>query len=257
MKASSRSLALLILTMALGFTAISQASDTRCFEMRTYYAAPGKLDALLARFRDYTCKSFEKFGMTIIGYWVPVENPDNKLIYVLAFPSREAAQASWKAFIADPERVAYFKKTEENGKLVDKIESVFLKATDFSPEVKVCAEATPRTFQLRTYTASANNLPNLLTRFREHTCKLFEKHGVSNIAYWTPTDEKQGAADTLIYIVAHKSKEAGEADLQAFRADPEWIKAKADSEAAAGGPLTVKDGVKALFLSPVDFSPMK
>jgi hypothetical protein len=100
-------------------------------------------------------------------------------------------------------------------------------------------------------------LPNLLTRFREHTCKLFERHGITNIAYWTPSDEKQGAANTLIYIVAHKSKEAGEADLQAFRADPEWIKVKADSETAAGGPLTVKDGVKAVFLQPLDFSPMK
>ena len=95
-----------------------QVAEERCFELRTYYAAPGKLDALVARFRDYTCKNFEKHGMTNIGYWLPAENPDNKLVYVLAFPSRDAAKASWKTFMDDPERQAYFKKTEANGKLV-------------------------------------------------------------------------------------------------------------------------------------------
>jgi len=257
MKPIFRFLPLALLTVALSFTAAGQAADTRCFELRTYYAAPGKLDALQARFRDYTCKSFEKYGMTNIGYWLPLENPDSKLVYVLAFPSREAAAASWKTFIADPDRQAYFKKTEENGKLVDKIESVYMKATDFSPEVKVCCAAASRTFELRTYKASEKNLPNLLARFSNHTCKLFEKHGVTNVAYWTPADEKQGADDTLIYIVAHKSKEAGETNFKAFRADPDWVKVKADSEKAAGGSLTVKDGVKSVFMQPTDFSPMK
>ena len=257
MKPTFRLLPLALLTVALSFTAAGQAADARCFEMRTYYAAPGKLDALQARFRDYTCKSFEKYGMTNIGYWLPLENPDNKLVYVLAFPSREAAAASWKAFIADPDRKAYFKKTEENGKLVEKIESVYLKAADFSPEVKVCTADAPRTFELRTYKASEKNLPNLLARFRNHTCKLFEKHGVTNIAYWTPTDPKQGADDTLIYIVAHKSKEAGAESFKNFRADPDWVKVKADSEQAASGSLTIKDGVKSVLMQPTDFSPMK
>lgn len=257
MKPFIRSLCLASLSLVLVLAASAgQAADTRCFEMRTYYAAPGKLDALQARFRDYTCKSFEKHGMTNIGYWLPLENPDSKLVYVLAFPSREAATASWKAFIADPDRQAYFKKTEENGKLVDKIESVFLKATDFSPEVKVCCAAEPRTFELRTYKASEKNLPNLLARFRNHTCKLFEKHNVTNIAYWTPTDPKQGADDTLIYIVAHKSKEAAETNFKAFRADPAWIAVKEASEKAAGGSLTAKKP-DSVLMKPTDFSQMK
>lgn len=256
MKPTFRLLPLALLTVALGFTAAGQAADSRCFELRTYYAAPGKLDALQARFRDYTCKSFEKHGMTNIGYWLPLENPDNKLVYVLAFPSREAAAASWKAFIADPDRQTYFKKTEENGKLVAKIESVYMKATDFSPEVKVCAADSPRTFEMRTYKASEKNLPNLLARFRNHTCGLFARHGITNIAYWTPTDAKQGADDTLIYIVAHKSKEAGEAAFTAFRADPEWIKVKGDSEKAAGGSLTATKP-DSVLMQPTDYSPMK
>lgn len=246
-----------LLSLAFGLVAASQAADTRCFELRTYYAAPGKLDALLARFRDYTCKSFEKYGMTNVGYWLPLDNPENKLVYVLAFPSREAAAASWKGFINDPERQAYFKKTEEKGKLVDKIESVYLTATDFSPEAKVGSAARPRVFELRTYTASEKNLPKLLARFRNHTCQLFEKHAMTNVGYWTPTDDNPAAGNTLIYLLAHGSKEAAEASFKAFRADPAWIKAKADSENAAGGPLTVKDGVKSVLMQPADFSPLQ
>lgn len=264
MKPTFRFLPLALFSLALTFAGCGKQADqvkptdTRCFELRTYYAAPGKLDALQARFRDYTCKGFEKHGMTNIGYWLPLENPDNKLVYVLAFPSREAAEKSWKAFMDDPDRQAFFKGTEANGKLVDKFESVFLKATDFSPEVKASAADAPRTFELRTYTATPNNLPNLLARFRDHTVKLFEKHGIVNIAYWTPTDPKQGADSTLIYIVAHKSKDAAAESWKAFRANPEWVKVKADSEQAAGGPLTLKEGgVKSVFMQPTDFSPMK
>src|SRR6266699_7284285 len=71
--------------------------DQRVFELRTYYAAPGKMDALHARFRDHTCKLFVKHGMTLIGYWSPIDAKDaeQKMIYILAYPSQEAAKKSW------------------------------------------------------------------------------------------------------------------------------------------------------------------
>src|SRR3954454_14133998 len=104
-------------------------ADTRVFEMRTYYAAPGKMQALHARFRDHTCKLFEKHGMTIIGFWSPTDakEAETKLVYILAYPSKEAADKSWKAFRTDPDWQKAQKESEKNGKLVDKIESVFLK----------------------------------------------------------------------------------------------------------------------------------
>src|SRR5262245_30676638 len=74
------------------------AADTRLYEMRTYHAAPGKLDDLNARFRNHTLKLFEKHGIENIGYWMPVTNQDNLLIYILAYPSKEAHDGSWKAF---------------------------------------------------------------------------------------------------------------------------------------------------------------
>ena len=84
-------------------TATAAEQDPRCFEMRVYYAPPGKLDALNARFRDHTLRLFEKHGIANIGYWMPIDNKDNKLTYLLAYPSREARDKSWKAFQADPE----------------------------------------------------------------------------------------------------------------------------------------------------------
>jgi hypothetical protein len=231
-------------------------ADPRCFELRTYYAAPGKLDALQARFREHTSKLFEKHGMRNIGYWVPVENPDNKLIYVLAFPSREAAKTSWKAFGEDPDWKKVQKASESNGRLVTKADSVFLQATDYSPAIKPSTgKSGPRLFELRTYTATPGKLADLNARFRDKTVKLFAKHDITSIAYWVPTDKAQGADDTLIYIVAHPDKESADNDWKAFRDDFEWVAAKRFSE--ANGPLTMTNGVKSVYLKPTDFSPIK
>lgn len=107
----------------------------RVFEMRTYTAAEGKLPALHARFRDHTNKLFRKHGMQIIGYWVPAEEPksQNTLVYMLAFPSKDACRKSWDAFRKDPDWLKAKADSEVNGKLVDKAESVFLNPTDYSP----------------------------------------------------------------------------------------------------------------------------
>jgi hypothetical protein len=115
-------------------TGQSLAKDSRCFEMRTYYPAPGKFEALHARFRDHTNKLFVKHGMELVGYWVASE-PDKgeKLVYILAHKSREAAKKSWDAFINDPEWKKARSESEANGKLVEKMETVFLTATDYSP----------------------------------------------------------------------------------------------------------------------------
>src|SRR5262245_47636754 len=91
------------------------ASDARVYEIRIYYAAPAKLEALQARFRDHTMKLFEKHGMVNIGYWVPLENTDNKLIYILAYPNREAREKSWKGFMADPDWQKAYKASEVDG----------------------------------------------------------------------------------------------------------------------------------------------
>jgi NIPSNAP len=111
------------------------AAKERFFEMRTYIAAPGKLDALNARFRNHTNKLFVKHGIELIGYWTPTEGAaaSNTLIYMLAYPSKESREKAWKAFQEDPEWKAAREASEVDGKLVEKVDSVFLKPTDYSP----------------------------------------------------------------------------------------------------------------------------
>ena len=114
---------------------VVHAQSTRVFEMRTYYAAEGKFDALKARFRDHTIRSFNKHGMVSIGYWTPQAGQSiapNTLVYILAHPSREAATKAWAAFNADPEWVKAKAESEKDGRLIAKVESVFLDPTDFS-----------------------------------------------------------------------------------------------------------------------------
>ena len=115
-----------------GLDFVRADEKNRVFEIRTYYANEGKLDALLARFRDHTVALFKKHGITNIGYWVPTDNKENKLVYVLAFPSREARNKSFKAFSADPAWQKAFKASTKDGRLVKKIVNEFLTGTDFS-----------------------------------------------------------------------------------------------------------------------------
>ena len=115
-------------------TISAEAASARVFEMRTYTCEEGKLDALNARFRDHTTKIFKKHGMTNIGYWVPQDEPrhNNTLIYIVAHASRDAAKASWDAFRKDPEWQKVQKESEASGKIVAKVESVFMDPTDYS-----------------------------------------------------------------------------------------------------------------------------
>lgn len=248
---------LAILIFALPIAGHTAEKDARIFEMRTYYAAPGKLDELHARFRNHTVKLFEKHGMTNIGYWVPIENPENKLIYLLAYPNREARETSWKAFGADPDWKKAAKESEANGKLVAKVEQLFLTATDYSPEIKPTKAEGERVFELRTYTTGPGKLGALHERFRDHTIALFKKHGMTNIGYWVPASGQPGADNTLVYLLAHPSVDASKASFDAFRADPAWDAARKASEEKAGGSLTVPDGVKSVFMKATDYSPMR
>jgi hypothetical protein len=256
--------ALCIFALLLGVTACStttskQTADTRCFEMRIYTSPAGRLNDLNARFRDYTLRLFEKHGIQNIGYWVPIDNTENKLIYVIAYPSRDVQKQMWNEFINDPEWKAAAAKTEANGRIVSKVESYFMTATDYSPMLKIAKENPNRTFELRTYTTTPGKLPNLDERFRDHTINLFKKHGMQNIVYWHRMPDQKNASDTLVYILAHKSKEAGLASFDTFRKDPKWIKAKQASEEKAGGSLTVPDpnGVVSTYMVPTDYSPIK
>jgi hypothetical protein len=119
---------LLLVLGALGF------AESRVYELRTYTCYEGKLDALKARFRDHTIRIFKKHGIESVGYFVPQdgERSKNTLIYILVHPSREAATKNWADFVADPEWKKVAAESETNGKIVEKIDSVFMSPTEFS-----------------------------------------------------------------------------------------------------------------------------
>ncbi len=234
-----------------------QGEDGRVFEMRTYYANEGKLEELLTRFRDHTVALFEKHGMENVGYFVPADNTDNKLIYFLAYPSREARQKSWKAFGSDPDWKAAFAASKVNGKLVAKVESQFLEFTDYSPKLKIKKARSPRFFELRTYHAADGMLSHLDNRFANHTMGIFKKHGMTNVAYWHPMEDQAGYGKTLVYLLAFKDEAAQKEAWDGFRADSKWKVIAAESKEKAGGSILVKNGVDSIKLVPVDFSPMQ
>ena len=138
----TRSIAALVLVFAAGYVMgqfsradlAAQGAGQKVFELRTYYTNPGKLADLQTRFRDHTTKLFEAHGMTNIGYWVPQDEPShsNTLIYVIAHESREAAKKNWAEFGKDPEWVKVRTASEVNGKIVEKVDSVFMDPTDYS-----------------------------------------------------------------------------------------------------------------------------
>ena len=133
------------------------------------------------------------------------------------------------------------------------IVAILLFAARPAHSVQPTAEGKDRVFEIRTYTTEPGKLPDLLKRFRDHTTKLFEKHGMTNIGYWVPADAPN-SENTLVYIIAHKDREAAKKSWADFRADPEWQAVVKESQ--KDGPLTTKPP-ESVFLNPTDYSPIK
>jgi hypothetical protein len=131
----TRLMAAVILVLA-GYSVgrASQPAPSHIYELRTYTAADGKFDAINARFRDHTRAIFEHHHIKSIGYWTPAEGPTagTTLIYLLEHPSRDEARKDWAEFSADPEWQKVKAESEKDGKIVTKVESVFLTPTDYS-----------------------------------------------------------------------------------------------------------------------------
>lgn len=242
----------ILFVLGLAIPSSGQNKDSRYFEMRTYHCHENKRPDLIKRFQDHTLRLFEKHGITNIGYFIPLDQNNNSLTFILAYPDKASRDVRWNNFANDPEWVDAYKKSEANGPLVAKVDQVFMNvAPELSPKIKKSAGKGERIFELRTYHCFPGKVENLNARFRDHTRKLFKKHGMTNVAYWF-TAEKDGAQPKLVYLLAHKSEETAKASFDAFRKDPEWIKVRDASE--AGGKIVEK--VESVYLTPLPFSPM-
>lgn len=248
-------LALVMLCASAGVVFDAPVSSADVYELRTYTAAEGKLDALNARFRDHTVELFEKHGIESVGYWVPTDEQrsSNTLIYVIKHKNRDAAAASWKAFIADPD---WQKVARESGVgALAGLESVYMEATDYSPTWDVEKENgvadDDDLFELRIYKAAEGKLGKLDARFRDHTIDLFRRHGIKSVAFWHPVDEP-ASNDTLIYIIKHNSRDAAKESWKAFGQDPKWKEVARES-----GVGRLAEPPESIYMRPTDYSPIR
>lgn len=231
----------------------AQKPTKKYYELRIYHCLDGKLPDLLQRFENHTTQLFEKHGMENIGYWVPTNENNKTLYYVLAYPTKEAREKSWQAFIQDPVWKEVAQKSEENGKIIDRIESIYLTMTpDLSKKINAPKQNDDSLYELRIYTCLPNRLPALVTRFKDHTRALFEKQGMTNIAYFT-TVEKDQAQAKLVYWVAHKSAESAKQSWDGFRQDTQWIAARDASEKSG----KIVEKVESIYMKPTSFSHLK
>ena len=229
----------------------SAIADDGVYELRVYTCEPGKLEALNSRFENHTMRLFEKHGMKNIAYWTPTDESDNRLIYIIRHESRDAAKKSWDAFRNDSEWKEVAKASREaHGKILAKgPESTYMSVTDYSPEVGHAAAG--KLYEIRTYITNEGKLDNLNARFRDHTMKIFARHGLKSFAYWTPTDGEK-ASNTLIYVLEYENRDAAKAGWKGFGGDPEWKAARTASE---------KDGKilaerpQSTYMAPTSYSP--
>jgi hypothetical protein len=234
----------------------------RLYEWRVLQAAPGKLDALHARLRDHQIPLLEQHGIFTQGVFVPAgDNPDRRVYLLVGAEGLGPMHDGWAVFLKDPKWLEAVAKSEEDagGKLVLQEGYQRLVKTYWSPQFTPTKAAEPRAFELRTYTCPDHyKQVSLQRRFREHTMKLFEKHGMQNIVYWVLDDDEPAFRQKLIYLLAHKSQDAAKESFSAFRKDPEWLAAKEASEKTAGGSLTEKEkGVVSEFLEATEYSPLR
>lgn len=246
-------LSLMLLAMLSSFSGTFANAGEGVLEMRIYTCEPGKLDALNERFRNHTMRLFEKHGMKNVAYWVATEGPTagNTLYYILHHASRDAAKASWDAFRSDPEwKAVAAASKEKHGKILAKDpEVIFMTETDYSPATEKARQ--DKTYELRIYTAAEGKLGDLNSRFREHTEKLFNKHGMRSIGYWVPTDEPKSKTH-LYYVLEHTSRDSSKESWKGFVNDPEWKEVAKKTE-ANGKLLAIPP--EAVFMKAVDYSP--
>ena len=200
-------------------------------ELRLYETVPGRLPALNDRFAKHTVELFKKHGVRMLGFWTDEIGSSNLLSYIVSFESSEDREKTWESFRADPEWIKVRAETEKDGPLLARVRNTIMKLTPYSPEPKVNSNVQ----ELRVYQSMPGKLPALNDRFANHTIPLFEKHGIENIGYWT---DDVGTSEQLIYMLGYPSLGDREKSWAAFQADPEWQKARAESE--VDGVLTAK-----------------
>jgi hypothetical protein len=226
--------------------------ETRLFELRTYHASEGKLNALHERFRNHTVRLLARHGIECVGFWVPRENSGNNLIVLHAYPSAAARSAAWQRFAIDPEWRKIKVQSESDGKLVHQIDEMILAPTDFCPIVALANPGQKRCYELQI--VRGPNSGFVAGRFRDHALKLLHRHGLTHVGSWTPTGGKMADGVALVSLVACDSAEMHAKAARSYRNDPFWSTTATTSDS---GWQLLQSGGDRLVLVATDYSPLR
>jgi len=224
------------------------------YELRIYKANENRFDHLVTRFRDYTDRIFARHNMEALGYWVPSDGTTRqkrRIVYVLKHPSRYAAYANWIHFTNDREWQKVLDMPLFRGLLAEKPTSIFMTRNQYSEKFPDAIDQSNGVFELRTYTCNKGKLDTLHDRFSNHTTKLFVKHGMTNVSYWTPFELPE-SQNTLIYMIRHENRAQAKTNWTNFLADPEWKRISRKSQ--KNGAILERPPER-IFLKPLDISP--
>ncbi len=197
------------------------------YEARSYYAIGGKIGGLIERMKTRIQPIFARHGMEALGYWIEDIGEGNKLFFILKFADFADREARWKAFMADPD----FQALKSEPLVMDYIENRLLRLTSYSPE----PNTNDPIVEVRIYDTLPGRFQKLHDRFTNHTLEIFQRHGIRSIGYWT---EEVGTGSRLFYMTGYDDFGSRQQKWSAFMADPDWQKARADSE--ADGPIIKK-----------------
>ena len=214
------------------------------YEFRTYEATPGNMPAL-HKHLEVAAGLFKQHGLGVLGFWIEEIGTGGQVNYMWMYETLEERQQKLAAFGSDPawgKQVA--EETQEHGVVVARTHNILLTPTPYCPEAKMAGNVQ----ELRLYDAMPGKLPELHTRFANHTMPLFRKHGMANIGYWTETF---GTSNRLVYMLGYPSVGEREKSWRAFGADPDWQRVRAESE--TNGTLVAKS--RNLVLRPTAYSP--
>lgn len=222
-------------------------TEQQVFELRTYTVVAGRLDELHTRFREHTIRLLEKHGATSLGFWVPSDNSDNKLVFLLSYPTQSARNRTWSTLVADPEWLRVKQSSEHReGKLVERIESRFLAATEYSPALRPVRETDQREFELRTITADAARAEAAHTKLRTETLPELERNGAVIRGVWTVRSASESET-TILYLVA-RTPRVGESEADSVIASLNGVGMRRPA---------VRPDSSILLLRATDYSPMK
>lgn len=234
----------LVICCQLSFTV---SRDKRYFELRVYTANGLQRDHVAQSAGNKLSDVFRKHKVEVIGYWVPEDTAVNELYQVVAYRNKRAYDRKITALDNDPLWNTLAVSSGTDAQMVTRKKLIVMNAADISPAISTLTANPTGSVELRIYHCFPGKLEDLLTRFRNHTKVLFEKHDMQNLAYWTSVESGERQPD-LVYLLGYPSKEAGVKSWLEFRKDPEWVNVKANSEKNG----LIVDSVTSVFLKPLN-----